>query len=90
MCETVADRFVRPFGGERTEETIIDDENAAIVAVNIGVVAGVVQTMMGRRVEYPFQRPAPTDEFGVQKCLKPDQTRRTLTARKTAIPLREG
>ena len=71
MCETVADRFVRPFGGERTEETIIDDENAAIVAVNIGVVAGVVQTMMGRRVEYPFQRPEPTDEFGVQKCLKP-------------------
>src|SRR6185437_8701322 len=55
-----------PLVGEAAEEPVPDDENPAVVAVEVLAVRRVVYTVMGRRVEYQLQWPEAADEVGVQ------------------------
>ena len=56
-------------GSEGPEQAVPDDQDAAEVAVEILVVAGVVHPMVRGRVEHPLERPESTDELGMDEEL---------------------
>lgn len=55
--------------GEGTEKPVKDDENRAEVAVEIAIIGGMVNTVVARRVEQPFERAEMDVETGVQEEL---------------------
>ncbi len=48
--------------GKGSEQAIEDDQDAAIIAIEIGFVAGVMHAMSRGRVENIFQRPQFRDQ----------------------------
>ncbi|WP_371825245.1 hypothetical protein [Bradyrhizobium sp. CCBAU 53340] len=42
--------------GKAAEQTVEHDQDAAIVLVEAGLVAGMMHAMVPRRVEHPFER----------------------------------
>jgi hypothetical protein len=53
------------FGHERAEDAVPDDQHAGVVAVEIPVVHAVMDAMVRRRIQDPFERAEGLDEFRV-------------------------
>ncbi|MFD0609819.1 DUF294 nucleotidyltransferase-like domain-containing protein [Bradyrhizobium sp. GCM10027634] len=54
--ETEAEWLVFGSLGKAAEQTVEHDQDAAIVLVEAGLVAGMMHAMVPRRVEHPFER----------------------------------
>ena len=66
LHQPVAARQVVALGDEGAEQAVEHDQHAAVVAVEILGVDGMVHAMMRRRVEHIFQPAELRDPLGVQ------------------------
>jgi hypothetical protein len=65
MREPIGDRHVRPLLRERAEDPIPDDQDAAVVAIEIRGVRDMMDAVVGQ-VEDPLEGPKPPGQLGVQ------------------------
>ncbi len=63
------DRLIAPNLREGAEQPVEYDHHAAIVAVEIGLVRGMVEPVVRGCVEHPFERAERADRLGMQEEL---------------------
>lgn len=71
-------------GLEGAEQPVPDDEDPAVVSIEVHRVGSVVDTVVARRVEHRLERPEPIDHLGVE----PELVQLTSTAPATRSPPR--